>query len=67
MKAKLAKKRQEGRGGWDDEDECSQVFLTALLREHVEKGDPVDVGNFAMMLHQRGEAILSLLSTLQGD
>lgn len=57
MKAKLAKKRAEGRGGWDLKDECSAEFLSQLLREHVEKGDPVDVGNLAMMLQQRGERI----------
>lgn len=28
-----------------------------MLREHVDKGDPVDVANFCMMLHQRGEYI----------
>ncbi len=58
MKAKLAKKRTEGRGGWDRKDECSAELLSRLLREHVEKGDPVDVGNLAMMLHQRGERIV---------
>lgn len=57
MKAKLAKKRAEVRGGWDRKDECSAEFLSQLLREHVEKGDPVDVGNLAMMLQQRGERI----------
>lgn len=67
MKAKLAKKRDEGRGGWEDKDECSLIFLSQLLREHVEKGDPVDVGNLAMMLHQRGERIASLLEALQGE
>jgi hypothetical protein len=67
MKAKLAEKRDEGRSGWDDKDDCSQLFLSQLLREHVEKGDFLDVGNFAMMLHQRDERISSLLETLQGD
>lgn len=57
MKTKLAKKRAEGRGGWDRKDECSPEFLSQLLREHIGKGDPVDVGNLAMMLHQRGERI----------
>lgn len=56
MKAKLAKKRAEGRGGWERPD-CTADFLSALLREHVEKGDPLDVGNLAMMIHQRGEKI----------
>lgn len=57
MKAKLAKKRAEGRSGWDDKAQCTGEFLSALLREHVDKGDPLDVGNLAMMLHQRGERI----------
>lgn len=57
MKSKLAKKRAEGRGGWDRKDECSQQYLSILLRGHVCKGDPVDVANLAMMLHQRGEVI----------
>lgn len=57
MKEKLAKKRAEGRGGWEDKDQCSAEFLSSLLREHVDKGDPVDVANLAMMLHQRGDRI----------
>lgn len=57
MKVKLAKKRAEGRRGWERKDECTAEFLSQLLREHVEKGDPVDVGNLAMMLQQRGERI----------
>ena len=57
MKAKLAKKRADGRGGWDRKDECSNWLLSTLLHDHVDKGDPVDVGNLAMMIHQRGETI----------
>lgn len=57
MKTKLAKKRAEGRGGWQDKQDCSNAVLSRLLREHVEKGDPVDVANFAMMIHQRDERI----------
>lgn len=69
MKAKLAKKRAEGLGGWDRKIpvpgldgrgfyyECPNSLLSRLLRQHIEKGDPVDVGNFAMMIHQRGERI----------
>ena len=56
MKAKLAKKRDDGRGGWSG-PECSEGSLSRMLRDHVVKGDPVDVANFAMMLHQRGERI----------
>lgn len=57
MKAKLAKARAKGRGGWDDKTQCSQQHLSDLLRGHVDKGDPVDVANFCMMLSQRGEGI----------
>ena len=57
MKAKLAKSRAKGRGGWDDPNVCSVEFLAQLLVEHLGKGNTgtfEDVANFAMMLHQRG-------------
>ncbi|MBY3151308.1 hypothetical protein HFO56_02765 [Rhizobium laguerreae] len=50
-------KRRQGRGGWQDKESCSGPFLSSLLVEHVEKGDPIDVANFSMMIHQRGEQI----------
>lgn len=57
MKAKLAKSRAKGRGGWEDKTQCSAEYLSELLCGHVEKGDPVDVANFCMLLQQRGESI----------
>jgi hypothetical protein len=54
MKAKLAKKRSEGRYGWEDPALCRIEDLARMLINHIPKGDPVDVANFAMMLHQRG-------------
>ena len=57
MKAKLAKAREKGRGGWDDPAQCSVEFLAKLLVEHLAKGNAgtfEDLANFAMMLHQRG-------------
>lgn len=57
MKAKLTEKREQGYGGWDDPEDCTIGWLSELLRKHVDKGDPVDVGNFAMMIHQRGGVI----------
>ncbi len=57
MKEKMAASRAKGRGGWEDPAQCSADDLSRLLRDHVERGDPVDVANFCMMLHQRGEAI----------
>lgn len=56
MKAKLADARAKGRGGWDG-PECNADTLSRMLRAHVDKGDPRDVANFCMFLHQRGEGI----------
>jgi hypothetical protein len=62
MKAKLAKKRREGRGGWQDKDACPATHLQTLLLDHLSKGDPVDIGNFAMMLFNRGDRCIGPLS-----
>lgn len=58
MKEKLAAARAKGRGGWQDNEPGMQQRLSNMLRARVEKGDPLDVANFAMFLHQRSEAIL---------
>ena len=58
MKSKLADARAKGRAGWNNDEPGMQQRLSNLLRTHVEKGDPRDVANFAMFLHQRGESIL---------
>jgi hypothetical protein len=55
MKLKLSRKSKEGKQGWK---EASAEHLSRLLCEHIRKGDPVDVANFAMMLHQNGQSIL---------
>ena len=55
MKAKLAKQRAKGCGGWDTD--CTQERLSDLLRTHVNKGDPVDVAKFCAFLAARGEMI----------
>lgn len=49
MKEKLAVKRAQGRSGWDDPEQCSLDYLVRLFHDHVSKGDPIDIGNFAMM------------------
>lgn len=55
MRAKMRRSREKkGRGGWQA---APSAHLTYLLVEHLEKGDPVDVANFAMMLHQNGQNI----------
>lgn len=55
MKAKMAKQRAKGYGGWEDKADCPTDRLQTMLVDHLPKGDPVDVGNFAMMLWNRGE------------
>eukprot|EP01042_Synura_sphagnicola_P033112 gene33112-42546_t len=48
LKAKMKISReQKGRGGWE---KCPIEQLWSMLDSHVQKGNPVDVGNFAMMI-----------------
>lgn len=67
MLLKLAKSRAKGRGGWHRKDECDGGALSHLLREHVDKGDPIDVGLFSMMLQERGEAIAPELAECEAE
>ena len=67
MARKLNRKREEGRGGWNKEPYtvqpdrgdrvwrggCTVADLRRMLREHIEKGDPVDIANFCMMIWNR--------------
>ena len=54
MKNKLSKKRTEGRGGWDDPQECTVTYLAELLVDHCKKvNSAVDIANFAMMIWHR--------------
>ncbi len=53
MKGKLAQCRIRGYGGWDDETQCPKKRLLEMLCREFGKGDPVDLANYAMMLHQR--------------
>src|SRR6476619_5646036 len=55
MKAKMAECRERGKDGWYDPARCTREQLQNMLLEHIVKGDPVDVGNFAMMLFNRGD------------
>lgn len=58
MKEKLAKKRADGFGGWDDPEVCHIDYLAHLLAEQIHSRaviDAVDIGNFAMMIFNRGE------------
>ena len=60
MLAKLAQKRREGRHGWNlthgesgREWGCTVRDLEIDLRQHLAKGDVVDVANFCMMIWNR--------------
>lgn len=66
MKVKLAKQRAKGYGGWDT-PEFTQQRLSDMLREHVDKGDPVDVANFCAFLAARGEGIAQAAPAAQWD
>ena len=59
MSAKMSVAAAKGRSGWDDRKRVSDNDLRLMLREHVEKGDPVDVANFCMMLYMRGASTRS--------
>lgn len=54
MKAKLRKAAPERGHGWIDPKEVTQKRFNTMLRSHVRKGDPVDVGLLAMMMEHHG-------------
>ena len=53
MGEKLAMKRRQGYGGWQT-SRCNSEDLMANLRAHFEKGDMIDLINYAAMIHVRG-------------
>jgi len=60
MRLKMAKKRRAGKHGWNlthgssgEEWGCTLRELEKLLRDHLAKGDMVDVANFCMMIWNR--------------
>jgi len=55
MLNKLAKKRAEGRGRWHHATLCSNQYLIKCLKDHIDKGDMVDVLNLAAMILARQE------------
>lgn len=57
IKAELYRKGQSV-GGWDDKEKCKAELLSELLHRAVEKGDPLETGVLAMMLYDRGDAIV---------
>ncbi|MBX8556979.1 hypothetical protein K5D56_25570 [Pseudomonas cichorii] len=57
LKVNMARSRAKGLDGWYRKDMCSATTLSQMLRAHVDKGDPIDIGILSMMLQQRGESI----------
>lgn len=55
LATKLAISQVKGRSGWTM---CTEQELSTMLREHVEKGDPIDVANFCFMLSDMGMGIV---------
>lgn len=55
MATRMHQAAMKGHAGWDDPERCTAAVLQLELRQAVAKGDPVDVANYAMMLHARGE------------
>lgn len=55
MATRMHQAAMKGHGGWDDRERCTAADLQVQLRQAVAKGDPIDVANYAMMLHARGE------------
>lgn len=56
MKTKMAKKRKQGFNGWTD---STPQDLSDLLRDHVDKGDPIDVANYCAFLIAHESGILA--------
>ncbi|WP_195763750.1 hypothetical protein [Pseudoduganella rivuli] len=54
MKEKMAIGRAKGRGGWSNSMQFPVEDLQLLLADHVQKGNPVDVGVLSMMVWHRG-------------
>ena len=59
MKSAMAAGRAQGKNGWHDKHDCSATYLRTLLRVAISKGEPLHVGNYAMMLFNRGERTAS--------
>lgn len=59
LKTKLAECRVKGKGGWNDPNDCGIQYLIDLFHTEVlYKKDIVDIGNYAMMLFNRGVTVL---------
>lgn len=53
MRIKLQEKSEAGRRGWHNSQDCNNHDLKLALIEHIEKGDMIDVCNYAAMIYVR--------------
>lgn len=54
LKNKLREKRAKGYSGWNDPKLCTEQDLSSRLAKKLDCGDVIDIGNYAMMLYNRG-------------
>lgn len=69
MKAKMARGREKGRGGWEDTSTTAET-LADLFVSHIPKGNAgnfEDLANLAMMMHHRGDDPKVLADALRGS
>lgn len=64
MRDRMADKRDQGRDGWMT---CDVEELQLKLIRSIADGDPIDIGNYAMMLHARGAGTEHALDQCAGQ
>lgn len=64
MRARMAEKRALGRNGWE---ECDTDDLGLRLLRAIADGDPIDIANYAMMLHALGAGADCMLEKYVGQ
>lgn len=64
LRERMAEKRDEGRGGWE---QCDLDDLGLKLLRSIVDGDPIDVGNYAMMIATLGGGTENVLDRWLGQ
>lgn len=57
MMGKMHEASEKGRSGWHDPQRCSLESLTHMFFRRIQKGDMIDVMNFAMMIWSRASQL----------
>ena len=53
MRTHMEVARNEGKGGWWDDSDCTEEYLTKLLKKCIDNKDWIDAANYAGMLFMR--------------